>query len=125
LAHIGIQLANGSPSATVTEEVTAIQAAIWELEYGLTAHSSDSAINNYISSFYSNALAAGPGGSSAEEIYNSAHQSFVDGSPSLTTPVPEPSTWAMMMLGFCGVGCMAYRQVKASVAGRLNYDQQV
>jgi hypothetical protein len=110
LAHIGIQLANGSPSTTVTEEVTAIQAAIWELEYGLTAHSSDSAINNYISSFYSNALAAGPGGSSAEEIYNSAHQSFVDGSPSLTTPVPEPSTWAMMMLGFCGVGFLAYRR---------------
>jgi hypothetical protein len=23
--------------------------------------------------------------------------------------VPEPSTWAMMILGFCGVGLMAYR----------------
>jgi hypothetical protein len=26
--------------------------------------------------------------------------------------VPEPSTWAMMILGFCGVGFMAYRQRK-------------
>ena len=24
--------------------------------------------------------------------------------------VPEPSTWAMMILGFAGVGFMAYRQ---------------
>jgi hypothetical protein len=26
--------------------------------------------------------------------------------------VPEPSTWAMMILGFVGVGCMAYRRKK-------------
>jgi hypothetical protein len=26
------------------------------------------------------------------------------------TPVPEPSTWAMMILGFCGLGFMAYRR---------------
>jgi hypothetical protein len=25
-------------------------------------------------------------------------------------PVPEPSTWAMMILGFCGIGFMAYRR---------------
>jgi hypothetical protein len=29
---------------------------------------------------------------------------------SLTTAVPEPSTWAMMILGFAGVGFMAYRR---------------
>jgi hypothetical protein len=26
------------------------------------------------------------------------------------SPVPEPSTWAMMILGFLGIGFMAYRQ---------------
>ena len=25
-------------------------------------------------------------------------------------PIPEPSTWAMMILGFAGVGFMAYRR---------------
>jgi hypothetical protein len=33
--------------------------------------------------------------------------------PTLSTlapPVPEPSTWAMMILGFMGVGFMAYRR---------------
>jgi hypothetical protein len=29
-----------------------------------------------------------------------------------TPTVPEPSTWAMMIIGFCGVGFMAYRRKK-------------
>jgi PEP-CTERM motif len=34
------------------------------------------------------------------------------------TAVPEPSTWAMMILGFAGVGFMAYRRkAKASNDG--------
>jgi hypothetical protein len=32
------------------------------------------------------------------------------------TPVPEPSTWAMMILGFLGIGTMAYRRRNASRA---------
>jgi PEP-CTERM motif len=34
----------------------------------------------------------------------------------LVAGVPEPSTWAMMLLGFCGIGFMAYRQ-RASQLG--------
>jgi PEP-CTERM motif len=30
--------------------------------------------------------------------------------PPFTTSVPEPSTWAMMILGFAGIGFMAYRR---------------
>ena len=30
--------------------------------------------------------------------------------PNLTAGIPEPSTWAMMILGFFGVGFMAYRR---------------
>jgi hypothetical protein len=33
-----------------------------------------------------------------------------DESTAVTSAVPEPSTWAMMILGFCGVGFMAYRR---------------
>jgi hypothetical protein len=32
----------------------------------------------------------------------------------LTTAVPEPSTWAMMILGFAGVGFITYRRRKTS-----------
>ncbi len=30
--------------------------------------------------------------------------------------VPEPSTWALMMLGFAGLGFAGYRRAKAAVA---------
>jgi hypothetical protein len=43
---------------------------------------------------------------------------ITDRGPSLTAAVPEPSTWAMMILGFCGVGFMAYRR-KSKPAFRL------
>jgi hypothetical protein len=36
--------------------------------------------------------------------------------PSLTAAVPEPSTWAMMILGFAGVGLLAYRRRNQSSA---------
>jgi hypothetical protein len=38
--------------------------------------------------------------------------------PTLQNGVPEPSTWAMMILGFCGVSLMAYRR-KARPSFRL------
>jgi PEP-CTERM motif len=34
----------------------------------------------------------------------------------LAGAVPEPSTWAMMILGFAGVGFMAYRRRKSALA---------
>jgi Protein of unknown function (DUF642)/PEP-CTERM motif len=33
--------------------------------------------------------------------------------------VPEPSTWAMMILGFCGVGFMSYRRKQSGPSLRL------
>ena len=33
-----------------------------------------------------------------------------------TTPVPEPSTWAMMLAGFAGLGALAYRASRKTVA---------
>jgi hypothetical protein len=34
----------------------------------------------------------------------------------ITASVPEPSTWAMMILGFVGVGFMGYRRSRKSLA---------
>jgi len=34
----------------------------------------------------------------------------------LVAAIPEPSTWAMMILGFAGVGFMAYRKKKSDLA---------
>jgi hypothetical protein len=56
---------------------------------------------------------------------------FIDGTPqdlgpndtevifgTLTSAVPEPSTWAMMILGFFGIGFMAYRRKQNGLALR-------
>jgi hypothetical protein len=37
------------------------------------------------------------------------------GGASITAAVPEPSTWAMMILGFAGIGAMTYRRRKSAV----------
>ena len=37
----------------------------------------------------------------------------------VTPGVPEPSTWAMMILGFAGVGFMAYRRSRKDQSGAL------
>jgi hypothetical protein len=43
-------------------------------------------------------------------LYTTAQISSVGG-------IPEPSTWAMMILGFAGVGFMAYRRsLKSTMA---------
>jgi hypothetical protein len=39
---------------------------------------------------------------------------FLPDGLSIAAPVPEPSTCAMMILGFAGVGFMAYRRRKDS-----------
>jgi Na+-transporting NADH:ubiquinone oxidoreductase subunit NqrB len=39
---------------------------------------------------------------------------FSIGSPTVVTAVPEPSTWAMMILGFAGLGFMACRRPRTS-----------
>lgn len=50
-----------------------------------------------------------PGG--AWHLYNPATTSFAVGlNGEQVAAVPEPSTWAMMLLGFAGVGFMAYRR---------------
>jgi hypothetical protein len=67
-----------------------------------------------------------PAGGTAENIYfasdvvdsqgNTGNVGALSGHPppSNTGSVPEPSTWAMMILGFFGVGFMAYRRKSKS-----------
>ena len=49
-------------------------------------------------------------GSAFEDFSNGfSFYSLQSGTLSLANAVPEPSTWAMMILGFCGLGVMARR----------------
>jgi hypothetical protein len=113
LATYGSGLANASAG---NPQVAEVQAAIWQIEYGGTVLADGGAIfDTDVSNLILQAAALSAGGPVAVEIHSlndPITQSFVTGagSPSFTTGVPEPSTWAMMILGFCGVGFMAYRR---------------
>lgn len=57
---------------------------------------------------------------SIESAYAQNFQlTFSDGIMNSVSAVPEPSTWAMMLLGFCGVGFLAYRRKTNGSALRL------
>jgi hypothetical protein len=46
-------------------------------------------------------------------------EGFLGGTLTVAAAVPEPSTWAMMILGFCGLGFMAYRRKQNGPALRV------
>ena len=68
----------------------------------------------------------GNGGTNTALIYGDYYfteallrlRNVLDGKPGwlLYSPVPEPSTWAMMLLGFAGLGFAGHRRAKAGRA---------
>ena len=84
----------------------AAQAAIWGLEYNVPVTSTDATIQADITNFlqiqdngrgFAAGLVPTDGNSTQSQI---------------TGGVPEPSTWAMMLLGFAGLGFAGYRRTK-------------
>jgi PEP-CTERM motif-containing protein len=62
----------------------------------------------------SNFTFLGPEASSFQMFVTNADGSDIHSFFAMTAAIPEPSTWAMMILGFAGVGFMAYRRRKDS-----------
>ena len=130
LAATGVGIANGAGSptgagwtSTVKADLQEIQAAIWAIEYNYTigssganqinAYAENAGIGAYITDA-ANFLAANPLSPEAGAIYAAdGTQGQATGTPGgsgAAPAVPESSTWAMMILGFAGVGFMAYRR---------------
>ena len=60
-------------------------------------------------------------GSALEDLSNGfSFYGLQSGTLSLANAVPEPSTWAMMILGFCGLGVMARRSKAATRFAELD-----
>jgi hypothetical protein len=101
------------------DSLTALQGAIWDIEYGATVVSTSNAnngdINNLIGQYvtygwdHQAAFSYGlyPVGANGQGFGFS--QGFVVGAP-------EPSTWAMMLLGFAGLGFAGCRSGKSKTA---------
>jgi hypothetical protein len=52
-------------------------------------------------------------------VFDGEHLDLSSTTVSLAAAAPEPSTWAMMILGFAGIGAMAYRRRKQSASFRV------
>jgi hypothetical protein len=62
-------------------------------------------------------------GSEAEPMFSVGTFNLGEGTLTVTAaPVPEPSTWAMMLLGFAGLGFAGYRTRRAASALRQPQD---
>lgn len=87
---------------------TSLVGSYWTLFKGSTAIATESVVkvlSNYYSAEFVNFLGAG---SYTLEFSNSAIKG--DNLSVVVTAIPEPATWAMMILGFLGVGLAAYRR---------------
>ncbi len=96
----------------------AAQAAVWEViyetgsSYGFSsgsfkASSTDALTKSFLSNADWAAIAATPITVHANKLYSADHQDFV-----VLTPVPEPSTWAMLALGLVGIGATTRRRLR-------------
>ena len=65
------------------------------------------------------AVNANSEGNDGTYVYNDTGTANFEIPPSQVGAVPEPSTWAMMILGFAGIGFMAYRRKSSKLAFRF------
>jgi hypothetical protein len=118
-SHLGM-------SNTLINQLGAIQGAIWKIEnptftivgntspYGGAGNATavTNLINTYSSVPFLNTLSTGHIDVVFSDSTNPVHQAFA-----FATNVPEPSTWAMMIAGFGGIGAMLRRRrTQAAVA---------
>jgi hypothetical protein len=66
--------------------------------------------DGYSNSFYLDADIGNPNMNFRGALYPYEYNQGLVTGFNAVAPVPEPSTWAMMILGFAGVGFMAYRR---------------
>ncbi|WP_372786064.1 PEPxxWA-CTERM sorting domain-containing protein [Phenylobacterium sp.] len=103
---------NHNISSTLANQLAAVQIAIWRVEnpsYNFDSTSSvDSLVNTYTSANFLNGQSTGAMTVIFDQDGHSPeHQAFA-----FVTPggVPEPSTWAIMIVGLGGVGAMMRRR---------------
>ena len=93
---------------SASDTSAAVQQAIWTIEYGsgltISGQNNPTLVNYLITSAQSGAIP----GNGFDPILEAGNQTLA--------VVPEASTWAMMALGFAGLGFAGFRKAKAKAA---------
>ena len=92
----------GNGSSVFDLRLDAAQQARYDLD--MVGRDPNQVFEGLVASLGCNVASAGCGPAT------SGAESFLAFDAGIAPPVPEPSTWAMMLLGFAGVGFMAYRR---------------
>jgi hypothetical protein len=100
-------------ASDLSHKLAGIQGAIWQVEYGPTyTVAASGAVQGYITTYAADAavqpyMPVGPIHSLFADDYG--HQAFA-----FAGGVPEPGTWALMIMGFGGVGAVLRRRRQAT-----------
>jgi hypothetical protein len=119
-----LTLASGFETNALTNasNLAAIQGAIWEIENPLYTVSSHNGLNTTTANFITEAGINNPATAgylptgvqttiiAAYDSHGNYHQAFAFA----TAAVPEPATWAMMIIGFGGVGAVMRKRRTAT-----------
>lgn len=119
----GLQLLNGSTSATTTTSISSLgqisAAPTTQNAVLLTDTVYQITIEAYVNAFSTGAgeldAYLDPTFVIASDVSDPQDYSFAF-SQGIANGVPEPASWAMMIVGFCGLGVMSYRRKRRMVA---------
>jgi hypothetical protein len=112
----GLKLFGDEYLAQISDDpnvAAAIQLAIWTIEYGgVTYDPLGPPVDSPSGGYVADLVGAVEGGDIP--LYYGFHVLIEAGNQTvITDSIPEPSTWAMMLLGFAGLGYAGFRNVKA------------
>jgi hypothetical protein len=111
----GIGVAEASLVSPDTDELTEIQGAIWQIEYGGVS-STDAGINLGIAGYVTYAMDH-PSTHYDDGLYpDSATGQGFGTSQGFATGLPEPASWAIMIVGMAGIGGIARKRRGAFTA---------
>ncbi|MFN9712146.1 MAG: PEPxxWA-CTERM sorting domain-containing protein, partial [Alphaproteobacteria bacterium] len=111
---------NSLAAGTKNDRLAAVQGAIWQVSSGRTVTGAglDVLIDNLSGNSYQTFFVNNNYGTigSRFKLITPTVSPAVSGNQSFVIAVPEPATWAMMIMGFAGLGVMLRRQRSLAVA---------
>jgi hypothetical protein len=108
----------GNAAGTNSDEAVAAQAAIWDIAYDMdsaTSVTANDTINADLVGLLGDVFSGPESYATAYLPTDGTNQMMVGGTP-FAAGAPEPSTWAMGIIGFAVLGAMGWRKSRAAVA---------